>query len=145
MGEPALTALFFADYVIVDEQTKKKSVVGIFDQFFSQQFPISFPPWWIFAGVTNLEGDHTFALNLFSELDEGIVAISGGFKSEQLTGSIDIFPRIGQAIFPRPGDYRLTFHIDGVAIGQKILRVRPLPAAGTPGIQMLPGIPPQIP
>jgi len=52
MGEPALTALFFADYIIVEEQTHKKSAIGLFDRFMSSQFPISFPPWSIFAGVT---------------------------------------------------------------------------------------------
>ena len=140
MAEPALTALFFADYIIVEEQSKKKSVVGIFDRFFSASFPVSFPPWSIFAGVTNLEGDHSFALNLVSEQDEVVVAISGAFKVPSISAGVDLVPRIPQAIFPRPGDYRLTFHIDGSVIGQRILHVQPLPAVGIPGI--MPGMPP---
>ena len=141
MGEPALTALFLADNVIIEQGTNKKSVIGIFDQFFSPTFPVSFPPWSIFAGVTNLEGEHSFALNLVSEQDEVIVAMSGSFKIETASQGMDFAPRIPQAIFPRAGQYRLTFHIDGIAIGQRILHLRQLPLSGNPGIQMLGGSP----
>jgi len=140
VGEPALTALFFADYVILEEQTKKKSVIGIFDRFFSPSFPVSFPPWSIFAGVTNLEGDHSFALNLVSEQGEVIVALSGKFVVPSLSAGVDLVPRIPQAIFPRPGAYRLTFHIDGEVIGQRLLHVQAIPAVGGPSI--IPGMPP---
>ena len=141
--EPALTALFFADQVIVEQGTQKKSAIGIFDRFFAPQFPVSFPPWSIYASVTNLEGDHSFALNLVSEQDEVIVALSGGFHADNISSNIDIVPRIGQAIFPRSGDYHLTFHIDGLVIGQRVLHVQSLPASATPGLQMFPGMPPK--
>jgi hypothetical protein len=141
--EPALTALFFADQIIVEQGTQKKSAIGIFDRFFAPQFPVSFPPWSIFAGVTNLEGDHNFALNLVSEQDEVVVALSGGFHADNPASNVDIVPRIGQAIFPRAGDYHLTFHIDGLIIAQRLLHVQSLPAAASPGLQMFPGMLPK--
>jgi len=64
MAEPVLVALLFADRVIVEEKNKKKTIVGTFTRFYSDKFPVSFPPWYIYAAVTNISEDHSFSLNL---------------------------------------------------------------------------------
>ncbi len=124
MAEPVLVALLFADRVIVEEKNKKKTIVGTFTRFYSDKFPVSFPPWYIYAATTNISGDHSFSLNLVLEKDmQVIIPINGKLKVENPRNVIELIFPIGQAIFPSPGKYTLTFNIDGTQVGSRILEI----------------------
>jgi hypothetical protein len=133
MAEPVLVALLFADRVIVEEKNKKKTVVGTFTRFYSDKFPVSFPPWYIYAAATNISGEHSFSLNLVLEKDmQVVVPINGKLKVDNPRNVIELIFPIGQAIFPTPGEYTLTFNIDGIQVGSRILEVLS-PEQGTIG------------
>lgn len=124
MAEPVLVALLFADRVIVEEKNKKKTIVGTFTRFYSDKFPVSFPPWYIYAAATNISGDHSFSLNLVLEKEmQVVVPINGKIKVENPRNVIELIFPIGQAIFPSPGEYTLTFNIDGTQVGSRVLEV----------------------
>jgi len=124
MAEPVLVALLFADRVIVEEHNKKKTIVGTFTRFYSGTFPVSFPLWYIYAAATNLSGEHSFSLNLVLEKEmQVIVPINGKLKVENPRNVIELIFPIGQAVFPAPGEYTLTFNIDGTQVGSRILEV----------------------
>lgn len=130
MTEPILAGLLFADNV-VSEDNGKKIIFGTFNRFFSQRFPVSFPPWSIYAAVSNLEGKHTFALNLTLQKESQVlVSINGEFLANRLVDVIEIAPPIVNAIFPRPDIYVLTFHVDGQQIGSRMLVVEKMEASG---------------
>jgi hypothetical protein len=123
MGEPVLVALLFADRVI-EEVNHKKGIIGTFSRFYSERFPVSFPPWFVYAAVTNLEGENDFSLNLFYEEKKQVIfARNGKFKVENAGSVVElIFPVLG-AVFPEEGVYSLTFNIDGAPVGSRILEV----------------------
>ena len=50
--EPVVVAMLFADQVIVEANTNKKTLVGTFNRFFSRKFPVRFPPWFIYVAFT---------------------------------------------------------------------------------------------
>ena len=104
---------------------------GTFNRFFSQRFPVNFPPWFVYAAVSNLEGKHSFALNLTLQKEsQVIVSINGEFEANKLIDVIEIAPPIVSAIFPRPDVYVLTFHIDGHQIRSRMLSVEMMEASG---------------
>lgn len=129
MGEPVLIALLFADRVI-EEINRKKGIIGTFNRFYADKFPASFPPWFIYAAVTNLSGEHSFSLNLvFDKAQQVIIPISGKFKVDNNRGVVELIFPIFKAIFPEEGIYTLTFNIEGIPVGSRILEVlkRPPP------------------
>ena len=63
MPEPVFVALLIADRVVT-EDNQKKGIIGTFTQFTVRQVPAALPPWYIYAAVTNLAGEHVFSLNL---------------------------------------------------------------------------------
>jgi hypothetical protein len=133
MSEAVLVGLLFADRIIT-ENNGKKGIIGTFNKFYSQRFPISFPPWAIYAAVTNLEGKHEFALNLVNEeTSQVIVPLSGQFEARNRTDVVELTPTIVGAIFPKPGVYTLIFYVDGQNLGARVLTVSPPKQAGGQG------------
>lgn len=121
MSEPVLVALLFADRVIT-EDNNKKGVIGIFNRVQARSFPAGFPPWFIYAAVTNLEDAHSFSINLVhDETASVVVPISGKLTAQKDTDVVELSFWITKAIFPEEGFYTLTFNIDGMQVGSRIL------------------------
>jgi hypothetical protein len=129
MSEAVLIGLLFADRIII-ENNNKKGIIGTFTVFHSPVFPVAFPPWAIYAAVTNLEGKHTFALNLMlEETNQVIFSLSGDFEVEKLINAVELTPTISP-IFPQPGVYNLHFFIDGQQVGSRNVLVELLSKKG---------------
>lgn len=78
MSEPVFVGLLFADRVI-EEIGHKKGIIGTFTTFNSPQYPVMFPPWFIYAAVTNLDpGKYSFAINLSSKDTQLVIFSVGG-------------------------------------------------------------------
>jgi hypothetical protein len=130
MAEPVLVGLLFADRIII-ENNGKKGIIGTFSIFNSPNFPVVFPPWAIYAAVTNLQGKHTFSINLVHEpTSQVILPINGEFEARELSDVVELTPTIMGAVFPRDGVYSLTFNIDGAQVGSRILIVKLLQNSG---------------
>jgi hypothetical protein len=85
---------------------------------------MAFPPWAIYAAVTNLEGQHRFSLSLTHNDDErNILPLSGELTSRTVNDVIEIAPTIVGLPFPKPGRYTLTFQVDEFPIGARLLLV----------------------
>lgn len=123
MSEPVFVSLLFADRVIT-ENTNKKGIIGTFNRFMSPQFPIAFPPWAIFAALTNAAGKHDFALTLANvESNQVVLPINGEFECAADDDVIELTFNVVGAVFPKPGRYSLSFHVDGELLGSRILFV----------------------
>jgi len=122
--------LLFADRIIT-EKNDKKGIIGTFAKFFAQRFPVAFPPWGVYAAVTNVTGKHEFAINLVSEnTDQVVLPIAGQFEAESATDVIELGIMVGNAVFPKAGSYNLTFKIDGQQVGARVLLVELMPQSG---------------
>jgi hypothetical protein len=129
MGEAVFVGLLFADR-IVEEKTGKKVIVGTFNTFHTPSFPATFPPWAIYASVTNLVGKHTFSLNLVhEETAQVVLALNGDLDLEDSSIIAEIVPGVAPT-FHRPGLYTLVFNVDGNHMGARSLYVRELRMEG---------------
>ncbi len=128
MGEPVLVALLIADRVI-EEKNGKKGIIGTFTAFNSPSFPVSFPPWFIYAAVTNLAGEHDFALNLApARTSQIVVGISGKFSAASAEQVVELVIPVPKAVFPSEGKSDLTFQVDSTPLGARVLSVVPAKA-----------------
>ena len=79
MTELVIYALIFADKIIVEQGTGKKTVVGMFSEINAHSFPAHPPPWNILCIIGNLAPiKHTFAINIVHERSTHVVWSVGG-------------------------------------------------------------------
>jgi hypothetical protein len=139
MPEPVFVALLLADRVIT-EDNQKKGIIGTFTQFTVRQVPAPLPPWFIFAAVTNLSGEHPFSLNLVFDRSQQVVFSAGGtLVVDNARRVVELVIPVPNVVFPEAGTYVVSFHVDGEQIGSRILDV----VIGEP--PRLPGAPHQPP
>jgi len=134
MSEPVLIALIFADRVIT-EDNQKKGIIGTFSRFHSPEFPVSFPPWFIYGAVTNITpGKHPLGLTITNrDTQQVIVTINGELESKSPGNPDDVIELIlpiMNAVFPKDGKYDVAVVMDGDIIGSRILKIIKLDRAG---------------
>ena len=123
MGEPVFLALLTADRVIV-EKNDKKGIIGTFNRLASPKFPARFPPWWIYASVTNLVGSHSFTL-LIVEDDSGnrIFSATGNVDIQSVSQVVELTIPVAKCTFPAAGSFSVLFELDGDQVGARVLKV----------------------
>ena len=123
MPEPVFVALLLADRIIT-EDNQKKAIIGTFTQFTVRQVPAALPPWFIYAAVTNLAGEHPFSLNLVFDRSQQVVFSAGGtLKVDDPRRVVELVIPVPNVVFPEAGTYVVSFHVGGEQIGSRILDV----------------------
>jgi hypothetical protein len=123
MPEPVFVALLLADRVIT-EDNQKKAIIGTFTQFTVRQVPAGLPPWFIYAAVTNLAGEHPFSLNLVFDRSQQVIFSAGGtLKVDDPRRVVELVIPVPNVVFPDAGTYVVSFHVGGEQIGSRILDV----------------------
>jgi hypothetical protein len=124
MGEAVLTGLLFADR-LAQEIGGKWTISGTFSVFQAAQTPVSFPPWYIYAAVANLEGEHSFTLNLAHDQTSHVaLSVSGTFQVSEPKFGVELAVPVFQCVFPHFGDYNLILLVDNQPVGGRVLEVR---------------------
>lgn len=133
MTEPVFVALLAADRVIT-EDNGKKAIIGTFTQFNARQFPAVFPPWFVYAAVTNLADEHSFSLNVVNDGTQQVVfSAAGQFKVDQPRKVVELVIPMVNVVFPSPGTYNLLFNVDGEQIGSRLLETAKVEGPQHPG------------
>ncbi len=123
MTEPVFVALLMADRVIT-EDNQKKAIIGTFTQFTVRQVPAGLPPWFIYAAVTNLAGEHPFSVNLVLDKSQQVIFSAGGtLKVDEPRRVVELVIPVPNVVFPEAGTYVVSFHVGGDQIGSRILDV----------------------
>ena len=69
-GEPTvIPGILMSDLSLVEQGTRKRSVIGCFEQFSFPQFPVQIHRFWITAWFTNLAGSIS-SLELTTRIEE---------------------------------------------------------------------------
>jgi len=123
MPEPVFVALLLADKVVT-EDNQKKGIIGTFNQFNLRQLPAIPPPWFIYAAVTNLLGDHSFSVNLVFDSSQQVLFSAGGrLTIDSPRRVVELVIPVANIPFAEPGAYAVCFFIDGEQIGSRVLEV----------------------
>jgi len=124
MMEWVVQALLTADKVI-EERNGKKAIIGIFDRIHIDTFPgTGIPPWNIYTSIANLsEGEHNFAVNIvYNDTSAAIFGASGTLNVNDQDAMTEVVIPVS-VVFPGPGAYTVSLHIDGDQCLSRIIRV----------------------
>ena len=99
-------------------------IIGTFTQFTVRQVPAALPPWYIYAAVTNLGGDHPFSINLVFDKSQQVIFSAGGtLKVDEPRRVVELVIPVPNVVFPEVGTYVVSFHVGNDQIGSRILDV----------------------
>ena len=117
---PYPLAILLCDQIIVDERSKKKTLVGIFDSIYARQFPVRHRSLSVYVRVTDAEGQYEFRMDYVQVKTDKLlgtgkilaVPITDRLKAHEL---IMEFPPIE---IPEAGDYEFRLWANGRYIGR---------------------------
>jgi hypothetical protein len=117
---PYPLAILLCDQIIVDEISKKKTLVGIFDLIYAKQFPIIHRPLSAYVRLTDAEGKYDFRMDYVQvKTDKRLghaeipaVSIPDRLKAHELVME---FPPIK---IPKPGDYEFRLWANNRYLGR---------------------------
>jgi len=122
---PLGLAIIICDTVIADQETEKKSLIGLFNSLWANKFPVAHHEIHVFISLTGGNGYYNCALNCINESTGKIIAETNGpidFKNPNDVIELDFCFR--NLVFPEPGNYSFEFLCDGAMLFHKRFMVR---------------------
>jgi hypothetical protein len=121
---PLVLGLTLCDYVIVEERTRKVSLIGCLTAITAERFPAAYGPLHVFATLTDGLGDATTAVTLTRlDTNAGVVLHRGSLHLPDKLAEVIFHVRIPRCPFPVPGEYELGLAVDGEEVSRRKLRV----------------------
>jgi len=117
---PYPLAILLCDTIIVDERSKKKTLVGIFDVIYAKEFPAKHRPLSVYVRLTDAEGEYQFRIDYVQVKTDKLlgrgnippISITDRLKTHEL---IMEFPPID---IPEPGEYEFRLWANDRYIGR---------------------------
>lgn len=111
---PTPLAFLIADSIIDDINTRKKSIIGLFNSICSNRFPFRHPEMNIFVSLTDGHGSYQTSLVCSRSFDEKEILRTRGevtFRTPNTVVEMNFSLR--NIEFPSPGKYTFHFSCDG--------------------------------
>lgn len=118
---PSVLAILLCDQVIVDAQSQKKSLIGVFDKFNALSFP-ALLSCSIYAKLADAEGQYTFRIRFVNLRDEGLLAdIKMQGKVNTRSESVEVAAQLLGIPIPEAGKYEIQLYADDIYLGRVTL------------------------
>ncbi len=111
--KPKCLAMLLCDYVILDAETKNKSLIGIFNTINASKFPVRHDRMHIFISLTNGHGDYAAGLKLRNSRGEEVLSLDGKVSMKDPLAVAEINFKLRGLVVPEPGRYFVEFLCDG--------------------------------
>ncbi|HUI51256.1 MAG TPA: hypothetical protein VLX60_05695 [Terriglobales bacterium] len=109
------------DQLIVDAQSQKKSLIGVFDKFHSPVFP-ALLSCSIYVKLTDAEGSYNFKIRIVSLKDESLLTELGMQGTVQTRSEpVEVAAHLMGIPIPEPGKYEIQVYADDVYLGRVTL------------------------
>lgn len=133
---PVGLAIIVCDQIIEDKLTNKKSLIGIFNQIASSNFPCRHPHMCVFVSLTEGHGGYTARLRITHDPQDSVVAdMQGEIKFPDMNAVVELnFDLVGLQ-FPLPGLYSIEFFCDDTLVLERrfhVIQVKPPPQGPPP-------------
>jgi hypothetical protein len=123
-NRPVALSLTLCDYVIIEERTKKASLIGSFTGLAARSFPAIAQPFSVFAVLTDGLGDGIMELVILRlETGEQTAVYRTENQFPDKLTEVRYHLRLRQCRFPASGKYQFTLLADGEWVAQCCLRV----------------------
>ena len=123
--KPILKAMLLCDKTIVEEGTRKRSLIGLFDRIRGAQFPLIHGAMSVYVQFREIEGDFDFSLELFDlTLGKAInKALIKDFKVNGKNQDCELVFNLLSVKFERPGEYEFRIYVNDFVFGQRSFKV----------------------
>ncbi len=122
--KPKCLAMLLCDYVILDAETRNKSLIGIFNRINASKFPVRHDRMHVFIALTDGHGKYAASLQIRNSRGEEILSLGGEVDMKDPLGVAELNFAIRGMVIPEPGRYFVEFYCDG-----EMLIDRPFDAA----------------
>jgi hypothetical protein len=125
---PTALGMQICDGLIVEENTRRVSLINCFSALRSTQFPTGPRPFWVFADLTDGSGPgHANLIVVRAETGEHVFSESKPIRFLNRLQVVQYGWRVTRCSFPAPGRFFITLSVDGEFVAQRWLDV------GAPG------------
>ena len=115
---PTVLAMLVCDQIIVDEASKKKSLIGIFDNVNALSFPTAVNCA-IYAKLADAEGDYRFKLAFVNLKDEStLTQLEVPAKVRSRLAAADLVAHFVGVVFPEPGKYEVQLWANDIYLSR---------------------------
>jgi hypothetical protein len=119
--KPILKAMLLCDQTLVEEGSRKRTLIGLFDRIKSSQYPTTHPSMSIYVQFREIEGTFDFMLELF-DLEEGRSmhrAVVTNYQVQDRSRDCELVFNLLSVRFEHPGDYEFRIYVNDFIFGQK--------------------------
>jgi hypothetical protein len=121
---PIAVGLTLCDHVIIEERTRKVSLIGTFTGLRVSDFPAVAPPFSVFALLTDWAGDATIELSVLElDTEAEVLILRNRVHFPDKLAEVRYHARLRQCTFPGAGTYQFTLLADGEWVAQRRLRL----------------------
>lgn len=123
--KPILKAMLLCDKTLVEEGTRKRSLIGLFDRIRGSQFPLVHGAMSIYVQFREIEGEFDFGLELY-DLTQGKPinkAVIKNFRVNERNADCELVFNLLSVKFDHPGDYEFRIFVNDTVFGQKSFKV----------------------
>jgi len=123
--------MLLCDGSIQEAGTNKLTLLGLFGNWSSATFPVTFPPFRLYARVTDMNGNYVFRIDVVElETDTRIATLAmPSMNSADPLQCFDITLIWPMITFQRPGRYEFQLHANDEFIGRTTANVHLLTEA----------------
>lgn len=108
---PSVVAMLICDQIINEQDTNKKNLIGVFENFISPVFPVLMPRLAVYVKLADALGDYLFKLRLVNLKDESLVAEIGiAAKIADSTRHSELALNFGNLPIPVEGKYEFQLY-----------------------------------
>ncbi len=120
---PFALSMIICDAVHLDPSTGKAYILGCFGAVGADSFPASHSSMAVFAEVTECRGKTPFLVRVIDvdEQDEPIAEAETGLDNPDPLAITMLILRLGEIVFPKPGEYRVQLFAGNVPLIERRL------------------------
>ena len=123
-ASPSGLAIVVCDQIIEDKHTNKKSLIGIFNNIASPNFPCRHPQLCVFVSLTEGRGAYDARLRIANE-ETGITVaeVKGQIQLNDIHAVVEVNFNLLGLEFQQPGLYSIEFYCDDALILERRFHV----------------------
>jgi hypothetical protein len=123
--KPILKAMLLCDQTLVEEGSRKRSLIGIFDRVKAAQLPTTHPALSVYVQFREIEGVFDFTLELYDLGEEKTLhkATVKSFKVQEKSRDCELVFNMLSLRFEHAGDYEFRIYVNDTIFGQKSFQV----------------------
>ena len=123
--KPILKAMLLCDATLIEEGTRKRSLIGLFDRVKAGKFPVVHGTMSVYVQFREVEGTFDFLLELYDLAQDKALhrAKVEKFQVHDRSRDCELVFNLLSVRLTHPGDYEFRIFINDVIFGQKSFQV----------------------